>query len=115
MKKLKTYENFSNNNEINIGDYVYAELPIIFQRNNIAIKQYNFLLNNIGKITDFEKVNGFDNRFLVEYYFPEDVMEEKKNKTLGNKISLGKEDIKFHTHDKDEADMFMMSKKYNIF
>jgi hypothetical protein len=116
MKILRFNEEKELINEIEIDDYVvcneiYAE-PLFSE--DLTQKICDFLSNNIGQYIKFRKA-AFDFKYLIKYenvpYELEDAFFDDAKK---NCRRMSKKEIVFWSKNKEYAEAFITSKKYNI-
>jgi len=120
MRYLKQYEEL--NDEPEIGDYIVAitlgllDDPSVV--NNVPERVIDIILfmhNNVGKLI---KITAGENKYMVKYDLPVELLN-KFDPEVDNINSLGifnlkKVNILFWSSNKEEAEIFMKAKKYNL-
>ena len=119
MKYIKTYEDMivDNENEPQIGDYVivYADFNRtldgnVFQNVDFDHKLKNYINNEIGKVIRY---NDFAPKYLVQY---ENMLPSYFDKVTDemDRISFFSAEIDFWSSNKEDCEVYLASKKYNI-
>ena len=105
MKHIKKFEQINNKPEI--GDYVLCKAP------NSALNPYliDYLNSNFGQIVDEFTTNTMGINYYVEY---ENIPEELKPKFLKSKRIYREDSIIEYAKTKEELEVKLSAKKYNL-
>ena len=107
MKYLKFFENEQISKKLpNVGDYVLCDESFKTELNN-------FINNNIGKIIKIEH-DSHITEYLVEYDLNLIPLGIKKYFIYNNRRLFIIDEITHHSDNKDDLELILLSKKYNI-
>ena len=120
MKHLKQYEEL--NDEPKIGDYIVAitfgildDPSVVNNLTDRVVDVILFMHDNVGKLI---KITAGENKYMVRYDLPVEILN-KFDPEVDNINSLGTFNLKptnilFWSNNKEDAELFMNAKKYNL-
>jgi len=110
MKNLIPYKIFENSNQKNpqIGDYICAE----YDDDALDDVFLNFIKSNIGQIIDIKA------KLDLIYHVKYEMYDEIENMFFKEEniyyTGFNKSEIKFFSKNKEDCNLFLQSKKYNL-
>lgn len=111
MKHLKIYEEiYENQNEPKLGDYVICKWTSADDSHEANV----FVENKIGKISKIREINNTTKSYIVEYDNIPDELEFYTYQKNGSWFTFKRKDLLKWSRSKDELQMYIDSKKYNI-
>jgi len=105
MKYLKTYEDYNNMNDVHIGDYVIVYKNTKYGGGKL-VDVINFANNNVGHVVDEYKY-----LWLIKY---ESIPSGIKSYFVDDILKIPKQYIKHFSKNKEELEMIVNSKNYNL-
>jgi len=109
MKYLKTFENIS----IHIDDYVVLRKGSVKLDNQGRVEKDSKFENQIGKFVYLNNTQGTSPEYHYNIYFY-DYNTNKKYAVYIGDVNVKKEDIEFSSNNKEDAETYLKSRKYNL-
>ena len=113
MRYLKKFENYLIDNGPKVGDYIVAETVGLLGLKDLpsnVIDAINFVHSNVGYLTHIR--DNDSNAYVVKYDFTDIITNQFDTKP--SEFYFPKENIRYWSVNKEDAELFLESKKYNL-
>ena len=107
MVHLKLFEEYNNQSDIQVGDYVICDPSNVSESEEMEI----FIENNIGQYVEYDE--DYDSEFPYRIYYadaPKSMFGDKHDKH----IEVSKEEIIYFSPNIEDLEIFISVNKYNL-